>query len=64
MTAPLLRSRRFLRLETDAEFRERLRTCKRVVWTMTHAVHQHGEGLDAWSWEHYKTQRKLIEDES
>jgi len=50
----------YRRFETDAEFRARLLTLKRVVWTMTHAVHFHGEALDDWAYEHYKAQRRIV----
>jgi len=54
------RLRSFRRLETDDEFRARLRGMKRVVWTMRIAEHCCGEALDDFAEEHYRAQRRLL----
>lgn len=59
-----LRSRRFTRLETDLEFRARLVKLKRLIWDTTYAGYFTGVALDDWAFEHYRVQRRIVEDET
>jgi len=60
---PAHRHRSFRRLETDVEFRARLATLKRVVWTVLTAGMCHGEALDLFAEEMYRVQRRIVEVE-
>ena len=53
------RRRRFLRLETDDEFRQRIPQKERYNATI-----HYGEKLDDYAWEHCQIQRKMVEDEA
>jgi hypothetical protein len=58
---PAKRERAYRKVETDAEFRVRLATMKRVAWTMKHQDDQHGAELDDFAWEHFRAQRRIVE---